>query len=30
LMFGPKLSIGDLGLPQIPAETEFLTDISVR
>ena len=20
---GPKLSIGDLGLPQIPAETEF-------
>ena len=21
---GPKLSIGDLGLPQIPTETEFL------
>ena len=23
LVLGPKLSIGDLGLPQIPAETEF-------
>ena len=23
LVLGPKLSIGDLGLPQIPMETEF-------
>ena len=23
LVLGPKLSIGDLGLPQIPVETEF-------